>query len=113
MESLGYSLLSLARGDLPWTYNIHHGTRKIRHDQVRVKKQRYSGADLAPDRLPCIGEMIDYARSLKFGQLPNYELLRSQVRKTRQQAGLLGSFAVEWHVPAGTSSGLLHYDLSL
>jgi hypothetical protein len=53
--------------------------------------------------------MIDYARSLKFDQLPNYELLRSQIRKTRQRTGLLDSLTVEWHVPAEASSGLLHY----
>jgi hypothetical protein len=104
VESLGYSLVSLACGGLPWTYNVHHGTRETQHDQVQIKKQRYSGADLATNRLPCIGEMTDYARSLKFDQLPNYELLHSQIRKTRQWAGLLDSFTVKWHLPAEASS---------
>jgi hypothetical protein len=81
-------------------YNIQHGTRKTQHDQVRIKKQPYSGADLAPDGLSCIGEMIDHARSLNFDQLPNYELLRSQIRETRERAGLLDSSAVDWNIPA-------------
>jgi hypothetical protein len=32
--------------------------------------------------------MIDYVRSLKFEQLPNYDLLHSQVRETRRRASL-------------------------
>lgn len=52
IESLGYSLLHLACGNLPWMYNVWHGTRKTQYDQVRIKKLRYSGADLAPDELP-------------------------------------------------------------
>ncbi|KAG2065962.1 hypothetical protein BDR04DRAFT_955812, partial [Suillus decipiens] len=70
IESLGYVLLSLARRDLPWTYNTWHGTGKNREIQVRIKKERYSGTDLAPNGLPCLGQMIDHARSLKFDQLP-------------------------------------------
>jgi len=100
VESLGYSLLSLARGNLPWTYNVYHGTKKTQYDQVRLKKQQYSGADLTLDGLPCIGQIIGYARSLKFDQLPDYELLRTQVRETRARAGLLASSAVEWDIPA-------------
>ncbi|KAF9517513.1 hypothetical protein BS47DRAFT_1290872 [Hydnum rufescens UP504] len=48
MKSLGYSLLNLVQGGLPWTYNTRHGTRKTKYDQVRIKKKRYSGADLPP-----------------------------------------------------------------
>ncbi|KAG2072903.1 kinase-like protein [Suillus decipiens] len=79
IESLGYVLLSLAWRDLPWMYNTRHGTGNNREIQVRIKKERYSGTDLAPDGLPCLGQMIDHARSLKFDQLPDYELLRSQI----------------------------------
>ena len=107
IESLGYLLLILALGDLPWTYNVQYGTRKTRHNQVRIKKQRHSGANLVPDGLPFIGEMIDYARSLNFDQSPDYELLRSKIRETRARAGILASSAVEWHIPVKASSGLL------
>ena len=83
IESLGYSLLHLASGDLPWFHNVLHRTRKTRHD----------------------GGMIDYARSLNFDELPNYELLRSQVQETRERAGLSDSFAVDWHITADASIG--------
>ncbi|KIM84488.1 hypothetical protein PILCRDRAFT_384823 [Piloderma croceum F 1598] len=103
IESLGYSLLHLAIGNLPWMYNVRHGTKKTQHDQVRIKKQLHSGAYLAPDGLSCIGKMIDHARSLKFNQLPNYELLSSQIRETSERAGLLDSSAVDWNIPADAS----------
>jgi hypothetical protein len=105
VESLGYSLLHLACGNLPWMYNVWHGTRRTQYDQVRIKKLRYSGADLAPDGLPFIGEMIDHARSLKFGQLPDYDLLRSKIRETRERAGLLKSCAVEWPIMVKAAPG--------
>src|SRR6202167_4144965 len=105
IESLGYSLLHLASGDLPWFYNVLHGTRKTQYDQVWIKKQRYSGADLAPDGLTFIGDMIDYARSLNFDELPNYELFRSQIQETRERIGLLDSFVVNWNVPSDASIG--------
>ncbi|KAG1857303.1 hypothetical protein C8R48DRAFT_565203, partial [Suillus tomentosus] len=69
--SLGYTLLNLAVGDIPWTYNTRHGTSKNQEVQVWVKKQQHSGADVAPNGLPCSGQLIDYARSLKFDQLPD------------------------------------------
>lgn len=53
--------------------------------------------------------MIDYARRSKFDQLSDYELLRSQLRDTRERAGLLDSFAIEWDVSAKTTMpGLLN-----
>ena len=106
VESLGYSLLHLISGVLPWLYNVLHGTRKTQHDQVRIKKQRHNGASLAPGGMPCIGEMVDYARSLNIDQLPNYDLLRSQIHRNRKQAALLDLATVEWHVLTERLPGL-------
>ena len=105
IEFLGYSLLHLASGDLPWFYNVWHGTRKTQYDQVWIKKQRYSGADLAPDGLSFIGAMIDHARSLNFDELPNYKLFRLQVQEARERAGLLDSFVVDWNIPSDALIG--------
>ncbi|KAG1847532.1 kinase-like domain-containing protein [Suillus subalutaceus] len=107
IESLGYVLTSLARGDLPWTYNTRHGTSKDREVQVRIKKRQYSGTDLAPNELPCFGQVIDYARNLKFEQLPDYELLRLQIQETRALAGLLDSAMIKWDIPTEASSDSL------
>jgi hypothetical protein len=57
--------------------------------------------------------MIDYARSLKLDQLADYRLLRSKIQETGRRAGLPDGFAVEWHVPAEHSSGLLTCDLPM
>ncbi|KAG2051274.1 hypothetical protein BDR06DRAFT_591079 [Suillus hirtellus] len=54
--------------------------------------------------LPCIGQIIDYARSLKFDQLPDYELLRLQIQETRALAGLLNPATINWNIPAEASS---------
>lgn len=57
---------------------------------------------MSPDGLPCIGQMIDYARSLKFDQLPDYELLRFKIQETRALAGLLDPATINWNIPAST-----------
>jgi hypothetical protein len=107
MESLGYSLLNLVRGDLPWTHNTRHGTRKTQYDQVRIKKKRYSGADLAPNGFTWIGQMIDCARGLNFDQLPKYDLLRVLIREPDPRACLFDSpdIEIEWDISAGVPSG--------
>ncbi|KAG2354572.1 hypothetical protein BDR07DRAFT_1429024 [Suillus spraguei] len=51
--------------------------------------------------------MIDHARSFKFDQLPDYDLLRLQIQETRTLAGLLDSAAIKWNVPAEASSNFL------
>ncbi|KAG2119145.1 uncharacterized protein F5147DRAFT_648196 [Suillus discolor] len=76
IESLGYMLLSLAVGDLPWTYNTRHGTSKNQEVQFWIKKH------------------------LKFDQLPDYQLLRLQIQETFAPAGLLDSATIEWNIPA-------------
>ncbi|KAG1902947.1 kinase-like domain-containing protein [Suillus fuscotomentosus] len=81
IESLGYTLISLARGDLPWTYNTRHGTSKNQEVQVRIKKQQFSGADMSPDGLPCI--------------------------ETRALAGLLDPAKINWNIPAEALSDSL------
>ncbi|KAG0698070.1 kinase-like domain-containing protein [Suillus ampliporus] len=66
IESLGYVLFSIAQGDLPWTHNVQHGTRRTRQDQVRIKSSDISALTLPPMGYLVFGQMVDYARSLKF-----------------------------------------------
>jgi hypothetical protein len=54
--------------------------------------------------------MIDYARSFRFDELPDYQLLRSQIQETRRRAGAHDFYPVEWHIPPKTL-GLFNYAL--
>jgi hypothetical protein len=51
IERLGYSLLHLAIGDLPWMYNVRHRTRKAQYDQVLIIKN----SDTVAPTLPLMG----------------------------------------------------------
>lgn len=65
MESLGYIIVHLLRGSLPWKWE-----RTIR--AVCTLKQLWSGSDLCAGYPPVFGQFIDYARTLQFEDEPDY-----------------------------------------
>jgi serine/threonine protein kinase len=75
IESLGYLLLDLALGSLPWT-GIKAKNSKTGWDRMRDLKE-----DIALDQL-CYGlplgllEFVESARRLRFGDTPDYDNLR-------------------------------------
>ncbi|KAH8202239.1 hypothetical protein TruAng_003616 [Truncatella angustata] len=78
LESLGYVLLYFARGYLPWQ-GLKSGTRGEKNMLIRDKKASLSGVELCEGFLPKeFAEFIDYTRSLKFGERPNYGHLRKK-----------------------------------
>jgi serine/threonine protein kinase len=80
LESLGYVLLYFARGSLPWQ-GLKVSTSGNRNMLIRDKKASHSGSELCEGFLPKeFAEFIDYTRSLKFGEKPNYRHLRNKFR---------------------------------
>lgn len=79
IESLGYLLLDLALGSLPWT-GIKARNSKTGWDRMRDLKE-----DIGLDQL-CHGlpvgllEFVDSARHLRFGDSPDYDTLRRLLR---------------------------------
>jgi len=78
--------------------------------QHSTRNKQESGSS---NGLPCIGQMIDYARSLKFDQLPDYELLRFKIQETRALAGLLDPATINWNIPASTERSSIDSPLCL
>ena len=79
LESLGYTIIYLAKNDLPW---INKDIYKIKNNVKRyitVAKLKSSiGIDKLCKGLPEeIGKYIKYCRSLDFEQNPNYDYLRN------------------------------------
>ena len=81
--------------------------KKVRQTQVLLKKQRYSGAELAPEGLPCIGDIIDYAREADGSQSLDYAWLRSQILVNRQKTGLDVSQPFSWDIQPRPLSGVV------
>ena len=82
LESMGYVLVYLAKGRLPW-----QGLQKRRKgsliDEINGKKMSTTTGELCTGLPVCFKEMIDYAKSLSFQQEPNYDTLRRMLKSNK------------------------------
>lgn len=77
-----YTLRYVASGDLPWMPCIHHGTARGALRQIAEQKKKHDGARWKTDGLPsALGDCLDYARALKYDQVPDYDLWRRRFRE--------------------------------
>jgi len=71
LESVGYILINLARGGLPWGNDSNENL-------VRAKKQRVR--DLGDELVPApIAHMLQYTATLQHDSPPNYDLVREML----------------------------------
>ena len=84
LESLAYTLLFLLKGNLPWGTYSEHGTTLGRHAQVLKQKQTWTGSKFVQYCPPEFGELVDYARGLKFTEHINYRSILAQFSKRRK-----------------------------
>ena len=75
IESLGYLLLDLIFGTLPWT-GIQARNSRAGWDRMKQIKEDTFMSDLCAGLPQGFLEYIEYARKLKFMEEPNYALLR-------------------------------------
>ncbi|KAJ7057075.1 kinase-like protein [Mycena amicta] len=99
LESLAYVALFLLRGDLPWRLEPSHH-RSLQSDMVRMQasKAAFTGVALATNFPREFGELLDYARALGFGQIPDYDDLQARFRRLGQRLGckLDSSEPLDW-----------------
>lgn len=75
MESLGYLLLYLHRGSLPWE-QIKARTEAEMLELIREMKETISTEDLCHGLPKEFVAYFDHVRSLQFGEKPRYSYLR-------------------------------------
>lgn len=86
LESLGYMIMYLWIGRLPWQ-GITHQTQSIRYELIGHYKKTHSLVDLFPSApTECI-EYINYCRNLSFDETPDYEYIRSIFYPLYKQQG--------------------------
>jgi len=73
LESLAYTIIFLAHGDLPWS------TRSICRDYKAVlqKKMSITAEELCEDLPPPFSKFVIYICSLRFNKEPDYEHLQT------------------------------------
>lgn len=75
MESVGYMLLYLINGSLPWQ-GLKRKTKDNPMDKIGEKKMMVDLKTLCQNIPECFYEYVNYTRNLQFTEKPDYEYLR-------------------------------------
>lgn len=105
MESIGYVLVYFARGSLPWQ-GLKANTKKQKYQKIMDRKMSVSISLLCKDLPEELRKYLDYCRSLRFEDKPNYPYLRA-LFKDAIDSGKYGDAALgfDWmRVPKHASS---------
>ncbi|CAD8196542.1 unnamed protein product [Paramecium octaurelia] len=95
LESLGYVLMYLLRGQLPWQ-NMKANNQKDKYQRIMEKK-----LETSPDAL-CKGfpiemsQYLNYCKNLKFEDKPDYNYLRGLFKDAFKKIGFEWDYKFEW-----------------
>jgi serine/threonine protein kinase len=76
MESVGYMLVYLVKGSLPWQ-GLKKKTKENPMDKIGEKKMMVNLKTLCEGLPDCFYEYIKYTRNLQFTEKPDYDYLRN------------------------------------
>ena len=114
MESLGYVMLYFCRGSLPWQ-GLKAATKKQKYDRIMEKKMT------TPTEVLCRGFpnefaiYLNYTRSLRFDDKPDYSYLRKIFRDLFVREGFQYDYVFDWTVYKYVSGDphIYYYQISL
>lgn len=95
LESLGYMILFLFKGELPWQH-IHHEDKEIRSNLIFKKKNKTSIEDLCAGAPNIMVEYIRYCRLLKYDEVPNYKKLKGLFEDELNRIGAVLDYKFDW-----------------
>ena len=106
LESLAYVLIYFVRGGLPWQQTeaaaagVEHaplpGGPGGKYAGVLACKRETSVASLCADLPPEFGNLLRYARSLRFEEAPDYSALRDSLRALCRKQGIARDGVYDW-----------------
>jgi casein kinase 1 len=94
MESLGYMVIYLLKGGLPWQYKKH--SKENTHSCVHAEKTRCTTSSLTENLPKEIGTYINYVKSLSFTARPDYDYIRSLFYSIAQRMEIKLDNTFEW-----------------
>jgi len=97
LESLGYVILYLMEGSLPWQ-EIKNGSKEARNLEIGAMKSSDKVYNLFPDAPGEMGIWIDYCRSLEFDEDPDYKYLRGLLTNLFKHHGFEMDGLYDWNV---------------
>ncbi|KAJ1674642.1 serine/threonine protein kinase, partial [Spiromyces aspiralis] len=97
LESLGYVLMYFLRGSLPWQ-GLKAATKKQKYDRIMEKKMSTSTEALCRGFPAEFAIYLNYTRSLRFDDKPDYAYLKCLFRDLFVRSGLKYDYVFDWTV---------------
>ncbi|BFZ64667.1 serine/threonine protein kinase [Saitoella coloradoensis] len=97
MESLGYVMMYFCRGALPWQ-GLKAATKKQKYDRIMEKKMTTPTEHLCRGFPGEFGIYLNYTRSLRFDDKPDYAYLRKLFRDLFVREGFQYDYVFDWTI---------------
>jgi casein kinase 1 len=95
LEALGFVLMYFNRGSLPWQ-GLKTATKKERYEKIAQVKQNTPIEALCKGYPPEFATYLQYCRSLRFEEKPDYSYLRRLFRDLFYREGFEPDFVYDW-----------------
>ncbi|CAK65798.1 unnamed protein product (macronuclear) [Paramecium tetraurelia] len=100
LESIGYVLIYLAKGALPWM-NLQIEKKDLKYAKIKQIKKEIKINELCQSLPICFEQFMTDVKSLEFKETPNYETLKSYFEKqieldNKQQSNIQQPFVYDW-----------------
>nr|ANO53992.1 CKI_epsilon [Limulus polyphemus] len=97
LESLGYVLMYFNRGSLPWQ-GLRAATKRQKYERISEKKMSTPVDELCRG-FPCeFATYLNYCRSLRFEEKPDYSYLRQLLRNLFHRQGFTYDYVFDWNM---------------
>eukprot|EP01059_Diplonema_ambulator_P006362 TRINITY_DN160_c0_g3_i1.p1 TRINITY_DN160_c0_g3~~TRINITY_DN160_c0_g3_i1.p1 ORF type:complete len:373 (+),score=63.24 TRINITY_DN160_c0_g3_i1:70-1119(+) len=97
LEAVGYIVMYFLRGQLPWQGLKAH-TKKQKYDRIAEKKMQTSIAQLCAGYPQEFSNYLNYVRSLRFDDKPDYPVLRSRFKELLVKEGCVCDYVFDWTI---------------
>ena len=103
IESIGYVMMYLLRGILPWQ-NMKAKDTKTKYKMIMQKKISTPAEFLAKGFPNELATFINYAKSLKFEEKPDYKYLKMLLTTARKANKIEMDGVYDWTIKATTKN---------
>lgn len=103
LESLGYVIMYFLRGSLPWQ-GLKANNKKQKYDRISEKKLSTPVEVLCKGYPPEFATYLNYTRSLRFADKPDYAYLRKLFRDLAIREGYQFDCLYDWAIPKRSST---------
>ncbi|GAB1600107.1 casein kinase I [Argonauta hians] len=97
LESLGYILMYFNRGSLPWQ-GLKAATKKQKYEKISERKLTTSIESLCKGFPAEFGMYLNYCRTLRFDQTPDYTYLRQLFRVLFRTLKYMYDYTYDWTI---------------